>query len=314
MTSKEQYLELSELDSAYLPPFEKIRRRKPDWQGEETEINPPRLDARRASMPTLHIAKPLSPWLKFRELVEDWHEPIQTPILQMFVANNGPMAVAQGIKKELELVRSGNNVPSEITSYILIDAFGTTFERLVCYWLKITTEEPRKVLDVGSTQLLAHAFRRNLGIHIMPDGFIINDHDNPPFLETACEYKTNPTDPRSLEKLNRQLAQLVNFFTKFGDKTVYARQSDRFHLDRRAHWTVREIQIASRPSIMLVIPQDRDYEPPNEFVEVRKAPFSMNQLGRIVFTLMDDIHGMGFIKQELALLEERSQQELLYMV
>ena len=311
MISKEQYLEFELEDLSYLPSSERIIRQKPGWDDEETRTYSPRLVVSRASVSTLPTPKPLLEWPEFRELVEGWNEPIQRPILQMFVANNGPMSVARGIKQQLEFIRNGKKVPSEISPYILIDAYGTAFERLACYWLKIITEEPRKVLDVGSTQRVAQAFRRNSGIYIMPDGLIINNNYNPPLLEAACEYKTNPNNPRSNERLNRQVKELVDFFTRLGSKTLQAGERDNFHLDLRAHWTVKEIRIAARPSIILIIPQDREYQSLNEFVEVRKAPFSMDQLSSIVFTLLRDIHGIGLIEQELVLFEERRQRGLL---
>lgn len=311
MTNKEQYLELELEDSSYQPSFERIRRRESDWDDEETRVYSPRPDTRPASVPTLPTPKPQLEWPEFRRLVEDWSESTQRPILQMFIANNGPMSVAKGVKNTLEVIRNKSGKSGAISSEILIDAYGTAFERLACYWLKINADEYRKVLDVGSTQRLAYAFRRNLGVYIMPDGFIIKDDHDPPLIEAACEYKTNPNDPRSNESLNRQLEQLVDFFKRFGNKSLHARGRDRFFLDYRTHWVAQEIQIAARPSIVLVIPQDRDYESSSEFVEVRKAPFSMGQLRRIVLTLLDDIHETGFIDQELALFEERRQKDSL---
>lgn len=290
--------------------MERIRRRKPDWDEEETRVYSPRLDVRQTRVPSLPTPKPQLEWPAFRRLVEDWGESTQRPILQMFIANNGPASVARGIKEALEAIRHKGGNSGEIYSDIRIDAYGTTFERLACYWLKIETEEHRRVLDVGSTQRVAHTFRRTSGIHIMPDGLIINDSYHPPLLEAVCEYKTNPTDPDSREQLNRQLEQFVSFFTKLGDKTLQAREKDKFDLDRRSHWSVREIRIAARPSVILVIPEDRFYEPPNEFVEVRKASFTSVNLSRIVHVLLDDSNGMGLIDQELALFEERHQQEL----
>lgn len=309
MASREQYLELGD---SYLPSFERIKKGRSAWDDQEARVHSPHLVVRRAGASVLPIPKLELEWPNFRKMISGWNESIQRSALEMFITNNGPMAVVMGIKNELGLIRDGNQVRSEISSSILIDAYGTTFERLACYWLKITTREPRKVLDVGSAQRVARAISRKTGTHILPDGFIIKNNDNLPLLEAACEYKTNPNESRSNEGLHRQIDGLVNFFTREGGKTLQAGERNKFLLDRRDRWAVKEIQIASQPSIILVIPQDRDYESPNEFVKVQKAPFLMYELGRVVSTLLDDIDKNGLIKHELALFEERrSQQGLL---
>lgn len=243
-------------------------------------------------------------WTEFNAMVVDWTDQNQRDILNMFIANNGPLSVARRIKGELANIRNNNGSLEEATTRMKTDLFGALFERLANYFLTADTEGPRRVLDIGSSLKVARTLYRRTGLFFLPDGLIINTHAQTPMLESICEYKTNPSDPRSKEALQRQIKAAVDFFSGVGGRKLRASVTDKFKLDRRTGWNVEEIEISSVPSVILVIPNDRQVEFLNELVAVRKAPFSMYDLGVISSVLSKDIHQSGMIDTELKLLEE----------
>lgn len=300
--------ELVDEEFNYGPLTEKISRRRPPWDDQEPHTDSPHSAVKHPRLLHLPTTNPTLDWTGLESLVNDWNEPVQKQILEMFVVSNGPMAVAKRIKEDLEMRRSRAKIPAKSVSDSISYAYGTTFERLACVWLKISFED-KKVLDVGSANVLARQISRATGSFISADGFIFERRQNQAILESVCEYKTNPSDPISLAALKTQIENMTNFLTNFRNQILSDGQNHKFDLNKWEGWVVRKIKVSNTPSIILVIPQDRDYLVDNELVRVLKAPFGPRQLSKVVLTLLRDINKAGFFDQELALLEERQQLE-----
>jgi hypothetical protein len=309
MIRREMFTELTDMEDTLgsMSP-ERIRRQKPGWDDTEEERPEYQRHLRRqrvrTELPSGFLQEPQYYWSGFRTLVRGWREPSQRRILDMFMASNGPMAVAAGIKKEIAFIRGARGKLADVPSSVKVDGYGTTFERLACAWLKTEVENSQlSILDVGSTNRVAHVLNRVSGVYILPDGLIIS-RSSPPLLEAICEYKTNPTG--SVSQLQKQIIGMEEFFVRNRNMVLYAGRKRTFMFDKHTFWSSKEIQIASKPSIILVIPEDQEYTPESEYVEVRKAPFSVVHIGRILGALINDIDAQGLVASELRLLKQSS--------